>query len=956
MTVEATALDRTWTFNPSRVVRIAALVAVTMGCLAILGWATGSAFLTGDFLGIRAIRANAAIALVFAGASLWLLGLPAAEPHHQRRLLLGWACATVVVVISSLTLIEHLADVNLGIDQAIFTDRSNHPGQGQPGRMSLPTALSLLLLGVAFLVLDRRPKIAESLAVGTNIIGLYSITAFAYGRPSFGLDARYATSAVHIALTLVLLGTAALFSRPRRGLVAILMNPATGGIAARRLLPPVLILPLVIGGVLELGKRANFYAAFESGTAFATLEILITSGLVLLLARILNRLDRERTMATARLATSEEQLRALSDASPVGIIHIDVGGSCRYTNHRWQDIAGLTLDQSLDDGWLQAVHPNDRTIALNHWSEMTRDDADHTQELRFVTSEGDVRWVLLRTAVLGNAASSQVAGYVSTVEDITARLRAEQETRLLQSITTEIGQADDLHSALLVALENVCQATGWVFGEAWMPEAEGTDLRAVAIWHDGHPDLAHYAVSTSDLRLVPGEGLTGAAWASQRWAWRSDITRDPMFRLVAGPRDAGLRSALAIPIVANERVVAVLALFDREVRAEDTRLAELLSSVASHLGAFVLKKQAEDALRISEERNRAILNAMPDMMFVLDRQGTYLDYKAHRAHELPAPPDDILGRRLRDLMPPETAASVEQAIDRALSTGDVQTVEYQLAIEDEPLAFDARIAPNGPDTVVSVVRDVTERNRAEIELAQERDLLQTLIDNLNDLIFFKDIAGRYVQVNRPAARHLGAATPADAIGKTDFDFYQAAEAQGFADDDQRIVTTGQPLVNKIERHSADSEPDRWTLTSKFPLRDTSGQIVGLVGSSHDVTAQRQMEAQLQLAEAKYRELVERLPAVVYSQRNDATASAIYFSPRIKDLVGYSADEWLADPDLWVTLLHPDDRDRVLKEHHRTNQSGDAFRMEYRLVAQDGQAVWVRDEAVLLYDEAGNPLH
>jgi PAS domain S-box-containing protein len=103
----------------------------------------------------------------------------------------------------------------------------------------------------------------------------------------------------------------------------------------------------------------------------------------------------------------------------------------------------------------------------------------------------------------------------------------------------------------------------------------------------------------------------------------------------------------------------------------------------------------------------------------------------------------------------------------------------------------------------------------------------------------------------------------------------------------------------------------------------------------------------------YRKLVERVPAVVYVDASDEVSSALYMSPRAEEMLGYSPEKWLSEPELWVRLLHPDDRERVLAEQKRTRETGEPFSAEYRLVAKGGRDVWVRDEAVLV-EEDGQP--
>jgi diguanylate cyclase (GGDEF)-like protein/PAS domain S-box-containing protein len=109
-------------------------------------------------------------------------------------------------------------------------------------------------------------------------------------------------------------------------------------------------------------------------------------------------------------------------------------------------------------------------------------------------------------------------------------------------------------------------------------------------------------------------------------------------------------------------------------------------------------------------------------------------------------------------------------------------------------------------------------------------------------------------------------------------------------------------------------------------------------------------------EQRFRLLVEQSPAVVYIDALDQTASTLYKSPRIQDLTGYSVDEWMADPDLWPKLLHPEDRERAMEMQARHNETGEPFLMEYRMVARDGRTVWIRDEALMVKASDGSFLH
>jgi PAS domain S-box-containing protein len=105
---------------------------------------------------------------------------------------------------------------------------------------------------------------------------------------------------------------------------------------------------------------------------------------------------------------------------------------------------------------------------------------------------------------------------------------------------------------------------------------------------------------------------------------------------------------------------------------------------------------------------------------------------------------------------------------------------------------------------------------------------------------------------------------------------------------------------------------------------------------------------------EYRSLVEGVPAILYIDEPDEPSSNRYTSPQVVAVLGFTPQEWHADPHLWMRQLHPDDRERVLEAHHASNESGERFFAEYRLSAHEGREVWIRDEAVLVRDDEGRP--
>lgn len=108
------------------------------------------------------------------------------------------------------------------------------------------------------------------------------------------------------------------------------------------------------------------------------------------------------------------------------------------------------------------------------------------------------------------------------------------------------------------------------------------------------------------------------------------------------------------------------------------------------------------------------------------------------------------------------------------------------------------------------------------------------------------------------------------------------------------------------------------------------------------------------AHETYRHLVEGIPAILYVDAVDDASTSLYTSPQIEPILGITAEEWRANPGLWLGRMHEDDRERVVSEHLESNRTGEPFRSVYRMFAADGHEVWIRDEAVLVFDGDGRP--
>jgi PAS domain S-box-containing protein len=168
---------------------------------------------------------------------------------------------------------------------------------------------------------------------------------------------------------------------------------------------------------------------------------------------------------------------------------------------------------------------------------------------------------------------------------------------------------------------------------------------------------------------------------------------------------------------------------------------------------------------------------------------------------------------------------------------------------------------------------------------------------------------------------------------------------------RRTKEAGEPFRAEYRMTSRDGRV-RWFLDETHEIAGTEGQPAYRYGYLVEITERKELEQANREAEERYRALVEQLPLAIYVDRLDEMSSNVYTSPHIERMVGYTAEQWAAEGDLFVRTLHPEDRDRVLREHEHARTTGEPLRTEYRLIAADGRVVWVRDEAVIVSDRHG----
>jgi PAS domain S-box-containing protein len=170
-----------------------------------------------------------------------------------------------------------------------------------------------------------------------------------------------------------------------------------------------------------------------------------------------------------------------------------------------------------------------------------------------------------------------------------------------------------------------------------------------------------------------------------------------------------------------------------------------------------------------------------------------------------------------------------------------------------------------PDLLARSMRWALERLKSERELAEERDLLHALLDYLPDKIYFKDAQSRFIRVSRSVAKWFKVRNPDEVVGKTDFEYYTPEHAEETFADEQKVLRSGKPIVGKVTPRVLPDGRTVWSSTTKLPLRDRHGRVVGTFGVTRDLTGLKQLELALAAERTLLRSVIDNLPDPIFAK-------------------------------------------------------------------------------------------
>ena len=378
------------------------------------------------------------------------------------------------------------------------------------------------------------------------------------------------------------------------------------------------------------------------------------------------------------------------------------------------------------------------------------------------------------------------------------------------------------------------------------------------------------------------------------------------------------------------------------------------------------RKRAEEALHESEETTRLIIDTALDAVITIDQDGQIAQWNDQAEAIFGWTRAEAVGQRLSKLIiPPDLRAKHELGLKHYSETGEGPVLDKRIEFTAQrrgghnfPVELTIHaLKANNKVSFAAFVRDITERKQAEENLRAAEAKYRTLVEHISAITYtaLLDDAKTRVYVS-PQIETLLGYTQAEYLANTDL-----WKKILHPDDQERVLTeaarfyeTGEPFVSDYRSVARDGRV-LWFHDEAVIVEDENIHTQFIQGVKIDITERKQAEGNLRAAETRYRTLVEQLPIIIYVNSASDISLTTYVSPQIRPFLGYTQEEWLDDPKFWRKVLHPEDRERVLAEVERVDQSGEPFSAEYRVIARDGRVVWIRDQSTLLRDSDGHPL-
>ena len=438
-----------------------------------------------------------------------------------------------------------------------------------------------------------------------------------------------------------------------------------------------------------------------------------------------------------RLKDSERHLQVIIDTSPSAVISADEKGMITGWNRKAEEIFGWSHDEAIGRTLAATIIP--RRYRELHQRGLTRFIETGEGKLlgrptELAAMHRDGREFPIEISVSPTSRDGSRVEFVAFVTDISHRRMADRLRAVQFAVTRPLANAATWAEAAPQVLQGVCETLGWPLGEFWAVDQEANVLRLAYGWYRPTRDFAAFEDSGRDATFARGVGLLGRVWASGRARSIEDVASDPNSQRAAAAARSGLHAQFAFPITNGRKVTGVIALFSNDRRSIDRAKLRVMADIGSQIGNFIERRRAEDELRRSGDRIRAILDNVADGIITLDQRLVVRSYNPAAERLFGYAADEVIGKEFARLIAEPLRSEVKPQLRSYLRAqqglfemGSHETAGLRKDGTAFPMEFN--VGWLGPQRlVIGSLRDVSER-KAETEALQ----FQALHDSLTGL-------------------------------------------------------------------------------------------------------------------------------------------------------------------------------------------------------------------------------
>ena len=307
------------------------------------------------------------------------------------------------------------------------------------------------------------------------------------------------------------------------------------------------------------------------------------------------------------------------------------------------------------------------------------------------------------------------------------RQAALEEIRLVQSIASAISETSDVHLALGSVLRQVCTSCRWGLGQAWLLSGDNGALECSPAWHGDAPGLEKFRQASLAMKYPASIGLPGSVWPDRKPVWRRDCSSESDEARAPLAAASNLRTSVGVPVLAGEKVVAVLEFFRMEAMDEDERFIGLISTLAAQLGPFIHRKQAEDALRKNEEMFRRLCDCSPFGILVTDEKGLCIFTNPRCRKILGVSLVQSLEKGWFRWVHPDDHSTLVQQWSATVAAGRELSSEFRIKTDDRQIWARLRSSMMVPEQrqaggYVVTIEDISEQKQMEAQFLQAQKM------------------------------------------------------------------------------------------------------------------------------------------------------------------------------------------------------------------------------------------